>query len=183
MQTIIMYQISVVFFLIGLSLGKQATELKVKTEYKPEDCSEVADNGDEVAVHYTGYLETGAIFDSSVKAGREPLAFTLGEGKVIPGWEAGIQGMCVGEKRKLTIPPHLAYGKAGFPPTIPEDATLMFETELIRLTKKPFNFDLVGFLQTISIPAFVAYIIYFLYDRYRKEASEAKELKKNKKRK
>ncbi|XP_076438150.1 uncharacterized protein LOC143277257 [Babylonia areolata] len=183
MQTTIICQVLYLLFLTGLSTGKKEAELKVKTEYKPEDCSELADNGDQVSVHYTGYLETGTIFDSSVKAGRDPLVFMLGEGRVIPGWEMGIKGMCVGEKRKLIIPPHLAYGQAGFPPTIPEEATLIFETELVHLEKKPFHFDLVGSLQMLSIPALVAYIIYFLYDRYKKETSEAKELKKSKKRK
>lgn len=183
MQTLITYQISLLLFLIGVSLGKKVTELKIKTEYKPEDCSTVAEEGDEVSVHYTGYLDTGAIFDSSVQAQRAPMAFKIGQNRVIPGWEAGIKGMCVGEKRKLIIPPHLAYGKKGYPPAIPEDATLTFSTELVTLTKKPWNFDLVALIQLLSVPGIVLYIVYYLYDRYKKEASETKELKKSKKKK
>ncbi|KAK7489218.1 hypothetical protein BaRGS_00019596, partial [Batillaria attramentaria] len=157
--------------------GKKAQpEVKVKTQHKPEDCSVTAEDGDEVAVHYTGILESGAVFDSSVQAQREPLVFTL-------GWEIGIKGMCVGEKRKLVIPPHLAYGQQGYPPTIPEDATLTFETELVDLRKRPFNFPVMQTIQLLSVPALVLYILYYLYDRYKKEASETKESKKSKKRK
>lgn len=70
-----------------------------------------------VFVHYTGYLVDGTVFDSS--ASRDPLSFTLGAGQVIAGWDAGVAGACIGEKRKLKIPPDMGYGEAGFPPTIP----------------------------------------------------------------
>ncbi|KAK7091211.1 hypothetical protein V1264_008929 [Littorina saxatilis] len=183
MQTIIMYQISFLVFLIGLSIGKKATDLKIKTTSKPDDCSVVAEDGDEVAVHYTGVLDSGVVFDSSIQAQREPLVFMLGQRKVIPGWEMGIKGMCVGEKRKLVIPPHLAYGKAGYPPAIPEEATLTFETELMNLNKKPFNIDIMATLKMLSLPALALYVVYFLYDRYKKETVETKEFKKSKKRK
>ncbi|ELT88054.1 hypothetical protein CAPTEDRAFT_57750, partial [Capitella teleta] len=102
-------------------------------QVKPDDCYPVADLGDEVQVHYTGSLVNGQVFDTSHQPERGPIPFRLGEGKVIPGWEMGIRGMCVGEKRKLVIPPHLAYGSQGVPPTIPPDSTLHFETELVGL--------------------------------------------------
>lgn len=82
-----------------------------------------------VSVHYTGFLEDGTVFDSSVERG-EPIKLTLGAGQVIPGWEEGITGMKVGGKRILVIPPDLAYGPNGFPPVIPPNATLVFEIEL-----------------------------------------------------
>jgi FKBP-type peptidyl-prolyl cis-trans isomerase len=88
--------------------------------------------GDHVAVHYTGTLTDGTKFDSSFDRGT-PLEFTVGDGSVIPGWELGIIGMKKGGKRKLTIPPHLAYGLRGSPPKIPPNATLVFVMELVDL--------------------------------------------------
>jgi peptidylprolyl isomerase len=86
--------------------------------------------GDTVKVHYTGWLEDGTMFDSSLQPGRgEPLSFQLGTGSVIPGWEMGVAGMKVGEKRQLKIPPALAYGASGQGP-IPPNSTLIFDVEL-----------------------------------------------------
>nr|XP_058946807.1 uncharacterized protein LOC131774751 [Pocillopora verrucosa] len=85
----------------------------------PATCEDKADNGDIVSVHYTGTLVNGQMFDSSLAKGREPLEFQLGKGKVIKGWEMGIKGMYIGEKRKLIIPPHLGYGARGIQNVIP----------------------------------------------------------------
>jgi peptidylprolyl isomerase len=86
--------------------------------------------GDHVTVHYTGSLTDGTVFDSSVERGT-PFDYTAGIGQVIPGWDLGVVGMKKGGKRKLTIPPNLAYGARGVPGKIPPNATLLFQVEIL----------------------------------------------------
>ena len=88
--------------------------------------------GKKVRVHYTGTLENGSKFDSSVDRG-EPFEFPLGAGMVIAGWEEGIAGMKVGGKRKLIIPSELGYGEHGAGSSIPPNSTLIFDVELIEI--------------------------------------------------
>lgn len=108
-------------------------KLQIGIKKKVENCERKAQKGDSLHMHYKGSLKaTGVEFDSSYKRG-QPLVFELGAGQVIQGWDQGLLGICAGEKRKLVIPPHLAYGEMGSPPTIPADSTLVFEVEAVKV--------------------------------------------------
>jgi FKBP-type peptidyl-prolyl cis-trans isomerase FkpA len=100
-----------------------------------EGTGDVASAGKSVSVHYTGWLTNGTKFDSSKDRGR-PFEFPLGGGRVIRGWDEGVQGMKVGGVRKLTIPPELGYGARGAGGVIPPNATLVFEVELLQVSGK-----------------------------------------------
>ncbi len=104
------------------------TELQIE-DTKPGTGAE-AKTGTTVTVHYVGTLTDGKKFDSSRDRGKG-FSFRLGAGQVIKGWDQGVAGMKVGQVRKLTIPPHLAYGAGGYPPVIPPNSTLVFEVELL----------------------------------------------------
>ena len=90
--------------------------------------------GRRVTVHYIGWFPDGKTFDSSLASG-EPASFTLGRQEVIPGWEEGIQGMREGGRRKLVVPPRLAYGRRGLDDLIPGNAVLVFEVQLLRVER------------------------------------------------
>jgi FKBP-type peptidyl-prolyl cis-trans isomerase len=126
--------------LVGADNPKPATtqatspDLKVTTT-TPGDPG--AKNGDIILMLYTGKLADGTVFDSTENHGGKPFQFTLGQGRVIKGWDQGILGMTLGEKRKLVIPPDLAYGAAGSPPTIPANSTLTFDVELVGMVRVP----------------------------------------------
>ena len=129
-----------VYFLLQGSRNKEpeknsnnSENKNMKIETLKEGTGVGAEDGDKVTVNYVGTLENGEKFDSSIDRG-VPFSFTLGVGQVIKGWDQGILGMKKGEKRKLTIPPDLAYGEAGTPGgPIPPDATLIFEVELLAI--------------------------------------------------
>ncbi len=116
--------------------GKAATEGAAGAKLEITDLATgtgaVAESGKSVTVHYRGTLADGTEFDSSQKHG-EPFTFRLGAGKVIPGWDEGVKGMKVGGKRKLVVPPSMAYGEEGFGGVIPPNATLTFEVELLKV--------------------------------------------------
>jgi len=110
-------------------------KLQIGVKKRVENCEQKSRRGDLLSMHYTGKLEDGTEFDSSIPRG-EPLQFTLGSGQVIKGWDQGLLGMCVGEKRKLVIPPELGYGATGAPPKIPGNSVLIFEVELTKIDRK-----------------------------------------------
>lgn len=133
------------YFIFGLNqrpseqpssvLGQNTISPTTQEELKIED-SKVGDgaevkSGDTVLIHYKGTLTDGTKFDSSYDRG-EPFETQIGVGQVIKGWDLGVVGMKVGGKRKLTIPPHLAYGEQDMG-TIPPNSTLIFEVELLEI--------------------------------------------------
>lgn len=113
-------------------MSERMTDSGLKFEDLVEGEGAEAITGQQVKVHYTGWLTDGTRFDSSLDRD-DPFSFPLGGGRVIRGWDEGVQGMKVGGKRKLTIPPQLGYGAAGAGGVIPPNATLVFEVELLEL--------------------------------------------------
>ncbi|KAF8647104.1 hypothetical protein AX16_006937 [Volvariella volvacea WC 439] len=132
--------------LAGLAVAAEGAEppkeLHIQVTQKPDVCKLTAQTGDSIDVHYTGTLfSNGKKFDSSRDRG-QPFALTLGQGRVIRGWEEGLKGMCVGERRILTIPPDMAYGSRGFGDIIPAGSTLVFDVELLAVRPKPTREEL-----------------------------------------
>ena len=127
--------ISMIFFALYCT-NKRSMEI-MSNDLKIEDLilgeGNEANDFNKVIVNYTGSLEDGSIFDSSLNPGREPFSFTLGVGSVIKGWDIGVKGMKVGGKRKLTIPPELGYGDNGAGNVIPPGSTLIFEIDLLEV--------------------------------------------------
>ncbi|MCH7762705.1 MAG: FKBP-type peptidyl-prolyl cis-trans isomerase [Candidatus Marinimicrobia bacterium] len=119
-------------FLIGCQTERIIMDNGLIIEIISEGDGVAAENYSIVTVHYTGTLQDGTVFDSSLKPGREPFRFTVGAKQVIEGWDQGLMGMKVGGKRKLTIPPELGYGERDMG-VIPPNSTLIFEVELLEV--------------------------------------------------
>ncbi|KAK9469750.1 hypothetical protein V1512DRAFT_256934 [Lipomyces arxii] len=120
--------------LVLIMVVVEATEnvhIGITKKVPKEDCLRKSKKGDLIYVHYTGFLEDGYKFDTSLDKG-SPLRFTLGRGQVIQGWDRGLLGMCIGEHRKLTVPASLGYGDRDMG-DIPAGSTLIFETELVSI--------------------------------------------------
>ncbi|XP_045034271.1 FK506-binding protein 2 isoform X2 [Daphnia magna] len=113
-----------------------AEELKVDVVSLPDTCESKSKNGDILSMHYTGTLLDGTKFDSSLDR-NQPFQFQIGASQVIKGWDQGLLDMCIGEKRKLTIPPELGYGDKGAGNIIPGGATLLFDVELMGINQAP----------------------------------------------
>jgi len=126
----------VIFILAVAACTYAEEELKIETVFKPEECEKVSKNGDMLSMDYTGTLEDGTKFDSSVDR-KQPFNFQLGVGQVVKGWDQGLLDMCVGEKRKLIVPPSLGYGEQGAGEVIPGGATLHFDVEMLSINEAP----------------------------------------------
>lgn len=113
-------------FFVETDTGLKYSDIKVGS-------GETAKSGDQVSVHYTGWLTDGKRFDSSVLR-QKPFSFPVGQGRVIAGWDQGVAGMQIGGIRQLVIPPDLGYGEAGAGAVIPPGATLIFEVELLDIS-------------------------------------------------
>ncbi|ORZ25402.1 FK506-binding protein 2B [Absidia repens] len=132
------------------------TELQIDVEHEvPEElCTQKSRDGDKLYMHYTGTLyDTGAKFDSSVDR-NQPFDFVLGSRRVIPGWELGLKNMCIGEKRRLTIPSKMAYGDRGVGRIIPGGATLVFDVELLDIKS---NRQIVDQYEQFQPSSFIVY--------------------------
>lgn len=116
---------------ISATWADQSSKLKIGIKKRVENCENKTKKGDLIHMNYVGTLQDGTEFDRSRD---NPLTFTLGSGQVIKGWDQGLLGMCVGEKRRLVIPPELAYGSRSMG-KIPADSTLIFETELVKIER------------------------------------------------
>ncbi|XP_053564039.1 peptidyl-prolyl cis-trans isomerase FKBP11 [Bombina bombina] len=164
---------------------ENVTELVIESLEKPDSCAETADMGDTVHLHYTGRLDDGRVIDSSLS--RDPLVLELGKKQVIPGLEKSLIGACVGEKRKVVIPPQLAYGKRGFPPSIPADAVLQFDTEVLALFKptpwQTLMNDVLPKLCIALVPTLLGLIGYHLYSKSKSPTVSKKKLKEEKRNK
>lgn len=106
-------------------------KLRVGIKYRPPDCDRKSKKGDTLSMHYEGRLYSDCTAFDSSRTRDSPFTFVVGSGQVIKGWDQGLLGMCVGEKRKLIIPSRMAYGDSGAPPNIPPGSTLIFDVELI----------------------------------------------------
>ncbi|XP_040566873.1 uncharacterized protein [Lepeophtheirus salmonis] len=118
------------------NLEPKSKDLTVVTLKKPKVCTQNAQEGDFMKVHYTGRFkdEDGKIFDSSKNRGHT-FNFVLGKGQAIQAYEIGLPGMCVGETRVLYVPSDLAYGEIGYPPTIPPNSDLYFLVDLVHIDR------------------------------------------------
>uniref|UniRef100_A0A8C6WWL0 peptidylprolyl isomerase n=1 Tax=Neogobius melanostomus TaxID=47308 RepID=A0A8C6WWL0_9GOBI len=119
---------------VALAEDSVVEELQVETLVKPDPCDVLSVMGDTLQIHYMGKLLDGKVIDTSLS--RDPLVVELGKRTVIIGLEQSLVGVCAGQKIKATIPAHLAYGKKGYPPTIPGDAALEFEVEVISVSQQ-----------------------------------------------
>ncbi|XP_060620106.2 peptidyl-prolyl cis-trans isomerase FKBP11 [Anolis sagrei] len=184
------------FFLLGCCKAQQQEEentsetplrtLQLETLVAaPEGCTERSAVGDTIQIHYTGTLEDGHVIDTSLS--RDPLVVELGKRQVIPGLEQALLDMCVGEKRRVIIPPQLAYGKRGSPPAVPADAVLQFEVEAVGLSRANYwqkmSNEVLPLVCIGLVPALLGLIGYYLYKKAQAPRVSKKKLKEEKRNK
>lgn len=160
-------------------------ELQVETLVKPETCSMLSRIGDTLQIHYTGKLMDGKVIDTSLS--RDPLVVELGKRTVIAGLEQSLVGVCEGQKIKATIPSHLAYGKKGYPPTIPGNAALEFEVEVISLSQQTqwqrMVNDVLPLVCLALVPTLLGLVGLYLYKKASAQKASKKKAKDKKSKK
>ncbi|XP_006807646.1 peptidyl-prolyl cis-trans isomerase FKBP11 [Neolamprologus brichardi] len=160
-------------------------ELQVETLVKPETCSMLSRMGDTLQIHYTGKLMDGKVIDTSLS--RDPLVVELGKRTVIAGLEQSLIGICEGQKIKATIPSHLAYGKKGYPPTIPGNAALEFEVEVISLSQQTqwqrMVNDVFPLVCLALVPTLLGLVGLYLYKKASAQKASKKKAKDKKSKK
>ncbi|XP_056462941.1 peptidyl-prolyl cis-trans isomerase FKBP11 [Gadus chalcogrammus] len=158
-------------------------ELLVETLVSPESCLVRSAMGDTLQIHYTGKLMDGKVIDTSVT--RDPLFVELGKKTVIPGLEQSLIGVCEGQKIKATIPSHLAYGKRGYPPTIPGDAVLEFEVEVLAVAQQTRWQRMVNEVFPLVclalVPTLLGLVGLYLYKKASAPSSQGRKKTKDKK--
>jgi len=155
-------------------------DIEITVLEKPDSCSQLSQEGDLISVHYTGKFADGKVFDTSVQRG-QPLQFKLGSGGVIKGFERGLVGMCVNERRSIFVPSHLAYGEKGIPGRIPPHSDLIFELDLLEITRPSILDSIPGFLSAASPVLLILFGGYYFFQRIRDTESSSKSSKKKKK--
>nr|UWK01888.1 FK506 binding protein [Locusta migratoria manilensis] len=136
MQRVSVLSLAFLGALLAVGCRAKESDFKVEKLFVPDECTEKSKTGDMLTMHYRGTLDDGKQFDSSHDRD-QPFSFQLGVGQVIKGWDQGLVDMCVGERRRLVIPPELAYGDRGAGAVIPGGATLTFEVELLSIGDSP----------------------------------------------
>ena len=126
--------IALIFSLLVLKFSTALANEGFIVETLQKGKGDLATANQQVSVHYEGKLTDGTVFDASRPRG-QPFSFILGKGQVIKGWDLGVEGMAIGEIRRLTLPPELGYGATGAGTVIPPNATLIFEVELLAVSK------------------------------------------------
>ncbi|XP_051563815.1 peptidyl-prolyl cis-trans isomerase FKBP11 [Myxocyprinus asiaticus] len=160
-------------------------QLVVETLVMPDTCTITSTMGDTLQIHYTGRLMDGKVIDTSLS--REPLVVELGKRSVITGLEQALVGVCEGQKIKAMIPAHLAYGKRGYPPTIPGDSSLEFEVEVISLSQqtpwqKLVN-DVLPLVCLALVPTLLGLVGLYLYNKANAQPQGKKKSKDKKSKK
>jgi len=131
-RLIVMSSLAIIFATVMAVTTAQQGGLKIETLRTARDCPVRSQRGNTLTMHYTGTFADGRKFDSSLDR-NQPFKFRIGVGQVVKGWDQGLLDMCVGEQRRLTVPPHLGYGDRGAGNLIPGGTTLYFETELLKI--------------------------------------------------
>ncbi|KAL5013623.1 hypothetical protein ScPMuIL_007893 [Solemya velum] len=157
------------------------SDLEITITYKPETCGQRAEQGDTVSIHYTGYLTEDEIFHSTHDGDSEPVKFIVGRHMTMSGLDSGTLGMCLGEERRLVIPPHLGYNKKDRPVNVPENTQLILNVELVGVEKRGYYQYYVDLCHTLYMPSFIMFVLCSLWEMYKDRVQARKNFAKRQK--